>query len=146
MLKSFWYHGGRVLLVAAILLGAVLYTSYQGIRYKAEYAATTSAFRNISYRAERYYEMQGQSYAGFCTNTEFLTQKNLIESMERTGFFNREPYTVVCYDDATQYAVSMTHYIDMFGNPAPTSHLCSDSETEGVIEQSSHVNGTVCST
>jgi hypothetical protein len=133
-------------IVAALCLLVVVnvYNGYYGMRYKGEYAASNATLRNVRIFADEYRQKQG-SFEGFCDDRSYRDVKERIESIKRAGIFNWDAYRVECIANEESYAVSMTSYIDLFGDKTPYTHLCTAYDSgETLLKQNRHVIDAHC--
>ncbi len=136
--------GDLIILGLVLLIVGVTYNTLQGPRYKGEYAASNSALRNARVFADEYRQKQG-SFEGFCDDQSFLDVKKRVESIKRTGLLNWDAYKIECIANEESYAVSMTSYIDLFGDKTPYTHLCTAYDSgETLLKQNRHVIDAHC--
>ncbi len=99
----------------------------------------------MSALAETYKSNSNTGYDGFCEDESFVQQKDFIEAINRTGILNWAPYTVVCIAGREEYAISITSFVNLFGDKTPYTHLCISSSTENtLVEQNKHITEPHC--
>ena len=136
----------KIFLVLLIIGVIVVYVTLLGVGYKGEYAASISALQEIRTIANQYYLVHMNTFTGFCEDAQYLNKKQFIENIDRTGILNWEPYRVKCVATTEDFAVSMTSYIDLFGEPTDESYVCVSSGTETLVKQNIHVENPSCNT